>query len=250
MTPAPVTLVNEGGASPLVLLCEHASNQVPAEHGNLGLPDPELRRHIAWDIGAAALARRLSALLDAPLFLGGVSRLVIDLNRPPGSPTSIPEVSEATAIPGNAGITPAERARRAAAWFAPFDAAVARCLDARAAAGRQAVVVGVHSFTPVYLGVPRPWQAGILYGEARRFGTALVAALRAEPGLTVGDNEPYRIEAEMDWTVPRHGDARGLDAALLEVRQDLLGEAAGIEAWAQRLARALRDALSSPPRPA
>ncbi|TCZ52750.1 N-formylglutamate amidohydrolase [Roseicella aquatilis] len=241
--PAPVTLLNPEGAAACVLLCEHASNHVPAEYRDLGLPPEELQRHIAWDIGAAALAGRLSARLDAPLLLGGVSRLVIDLNRPPGSPTSIPEVSEATPIPGNRALSASERARREAAWFAPFDAAVRRVLDARAAAGRPTVVIGVHSFTPVYLGERRPWQAGVLYACATHFAAALVAALAAEPGLLIGDNQPYRIEPEMDWTVPVHGDARGLDAALIEVRQDLLAGDAAIEAWARRLARALRTAM-------
>lgn len=241
--PAPVTLLNAGGSSRCVLLCEHATNHVPAQYHGLGLPPAELQRHIAWDIGAAALARRLSARLDAPLFLPGVSRLVIDLNRPPGTPTSIPTTSEATLIPGNRGIDAAERARREALWFAPFNAAVAGFLEDRAAAGQPVAVVGVHSFTPVYLGERRPWHGGILHARAARFGRALVAALAAEPGLVIGDNEPYRIEPDMDWTVPVHGDARGLDAALLEVRQDLLGDEAGIEAWSGRLAAALEAAL-------
>ncbi|WP_424140440.1 N-formylglutamate amidohydrolase [Roseomonas chloroacetimidivorans] len=133
--PAPVTLVNAEGASPFVLLCEHASNHIPARYDALGLPAHELGRHIAWDIGAADLARRLSALLDAPLILSGVSRLVIDLNRPPGVATSIPERSEDTVIPGNAGIDTVERAVREAAWFHPFHQAVTALLDRRKAEG-------------------------------------------------------------------------------------------------------------------
>lgn len=240
--PAAVTLVNADGASPYVLLCEHASNYIPPAYDALGLPAAELGRHIAWDIGAAVLARKLSARLDAPLFLAGYSRLLIDLNRPLRASSSIPELSEATTIPGNIGIDAAERARRQAAWFTPFHDRVAAFLDARAAAGRDAAVIGVHSFTPVYLGQARPWHAGILHGAATRFGTGLVRLLAAEPGLVIGDNEPYRIEAEYDYTVPVHGDARGLDAVLLEVRQDLLGDEAGCEAWAVRLAAALQRA--------
>jgi predicted N-formylglutamate amidohydrolase len=240
--PAAVSVVNEGGASACVLLCEHASNHVPAEYGTLGLAAEALERHIAWDIGAADLARRLSARLDAPLFLAGCSRLVIDLNRPPRAPTSIPTVSEATEIPGNRGLDDAERERREAAWFRPFHDRVARFLDRRAAAGRPALVVGVHSFTPVFLGVPRPWHAGVLYARAATFGRALVAHLAAGGGLEVGDNEPYRVEPEHDHTVPVHGDARGLDAVLVEVRQDLLGAPGAREAWAARLAAALEAA--------
>jgi len=236
--PPPVTLHNAGGGSPFVLLCEHASSHIPAEYASLGLPAPELERHIAYDIGAAELARQLSALLDAPLFLAGYSRLLIDLNRPLHAPSSIPEVSEATVIPGNLGLGAAERARRQAAWFAPFHDRVAGFLATRPGA----TVIGVHSFTPVYLGERRPWHAGILYAEARRLGTALVHALAADPALVIGDNEPYRIESEFDYTVPVHGDAQRRDAVLLEVRQDLLGTVADCAAWAARLAVALAAA--------
>lgn len=235
--PPAVTALNEGGASRFVLLCEHASNFIPAEYDALGLPAAELKRHIAYDIGAANLARRLSQLLDAPLFLAGYSRLLIDLNRPWRAPSSIPEISEATVIPGNIGIDAAERARRQAAWFTPFHDRVAAFLATRPAAA----VIGVHSFTPVYLGEARPWHAGILYGEARRFGAALVQALAKNPALVIGDNEPYRIELDYDYTVPVHGDAAGRDAVLLEVRQDLLGDDAGCAAWAERLAAALQE---------
>lgn len=241
--PAAVTVVNEGGASPYVLLCEHASNYIPPAYASLGLAERELGRHIAWDIGAADLARGLSRRLGAPLFLSGYSRLLIDLNRPPGAPTSIPVRSEDTDIPGNLDLGAGERERRERDWFAPFHAAVAGLLDRRAAEGRRAVVVGVHSFTPVFLGVSRPWLAGVLYDKAAGFGRALVERLAADLGQdAVGDNEPYKIEPEEhDYTVPVHGDARGLDAALLEVRQDLLAGAAEAEAWAARLAPVFAD---------
>ncbi|WP_426955310.1 N-formylglutamate amidohydrolase [Muricoccus radiodurans] len=240
--PEPVTLLNPEGGGPFVLLCEHASNAIPARLGTLGLPASELARHIAWDIGAAALARRLSALLDAPAVLSGASRLVIDLNRPPGAPTSIPVRSESTDIPGNLNVDPAERAAREAAWFHPFHDAVTALLDSRVAAGRPTRVIGVHSFTPVFTGIARPWHAGVLYDGAKSFARELIAALARQPALVVGDNEPYRIEPDVhDYTVPVHGDRRGLEAVLIEVRQDLLADAAGIEAWAVRL----RDALTA-----
>jgi predicted N-formylglutamate amidohydrolase len=247
--PPAVAAVNEGGASPFVLLCEHASNHIPERYAGLGLPPRDLRRHIAWDIGAADLARGLSRRLDAPLFLSGYSRLLIDCNRPPGAPTSIPTRSEDTDIPGNQDLAPGERARREAAYFAPFHAAVARLLDRRAAERRRTVVLGVHSFTPVFLGVARPWLAGVLYAGAERFGRALVERLAGELGpAAVGDNEPYRIEPEEhDYTVPVHGDARGLDAALLEVRQDLIAGAAEADAWAARLASVLADVAGGVP---
>ncbi|SDB69314.1 N-formylglutamate amidohydrolase [Belnapia rosea] len=237
MTEAAVTTLNPEGSSPFVLLCEHASNHIPEPYKGLGLGTADLARHIAWDIGAAALARQLSARLDAPLFLSGYSRLLIDCNRPLGSPTSIPVLSEATEIPGNRDLPAAEVAARQDRYFRPFHAAVAACLDARR--GRPTIVIGVHSFTPVYLGIARPWQAGLLYADAVALGRGMIEAL-AGPGLTIGDNEPYRIEPEHDYTVPVHGDARGLPAALIEVRQDLLADETGIEAWAVRLVRAFR----------
>ena len=237
--PAAAVCERGDGASPYVLLCEHASNFVPAGYAGLGLPEGELGRHIGWDIGAAALARLISARLDAPLILSGYSRLLIDCNRPLGSATSIPERSEDTVVPGNSGLGAEERDRRAAAYFEPFRAMVAGALDRRARLGIPTILVGVHSFTPVYQGVRRPWEVGVLYGAAVGFGRGFVAALASEAGLVVGDNEPYRIEAGYDYTVPVHGDGRGVPAALLEVRQDLLGGEAGIGAWAERVAGAL-----------
>lgn len=235
----PVVAVNEAGRSPFVLLCEHASRLLPRGYGRLGLPAAELDRHIAWDLGAAEVATRLACLLDAPLFLAGYSRLLIDLNRPPGVPTSIPEVSEATAIPGNVGIDAAERRRRRERWFDPFHRAVTAHLDARR--GRATAVVGVHSFTPVFEGVSRPWHAGVLFRQAERFGEALADAIAVRSGTSVGKNEPYRVSLEHDYTVPVHGDARGLPAALIEVRQDLVTDVFGIERWSRRLAAALAD---------
>jgi predicted N-formylglutamate amidohydrolase len=246
--PAAVTVVNEGGGSPIVLVCEHASNHIPSRYDGLGLAPGDLLRHITWDIGAAALARRLSALLDAPLFLSGYSRLLIDCNRPPGSPTSIVLQSEDTVVPGNQALAAEEIARRQAAWFLPFHDRIAGFLDARTAAGRHSTVLGVHSFTPVFRGARRPWHAGVLYRDAATLGAHLLSGLRSDPSLIVGDNEPYRISLDEDYTVPVHGDARGLPAALIEVRQDLLATSAGIEAWARRLANHLAESGLRRPR--
>jgi len=237
-----VTAENEDGTSPYVLLCEHASNYIPAHYADLGLHGPELRRHIAWDIGAADLSRLLSQRLDAPLFLSGYSRLLIDCNRPLLTPTSIPTRSEDTEIPGNHGLTADEKQRRADAFFTPFQERVAAALDRRA--GTRTIVVGIHSFTPVFRGVARPWHAGVLYAAAAPFGQALVARLAADPDLNVGDNQPYQIGPDTDYTVPIHGDRRGISAALIEIRQDLVGNAAGVEEWAQRLPAALAEAAA------
>lgn len=233
----PVVPVNPAGRSPFVLLCEHASRLMPPGCGRLGLPRAEFDRHIAWDIGAAELATRLACLLDAPLFLAGYSRLLIDLNRPPGSPTSIPEVSELTAIPGNRGLDAAERRRRQELSFEPFHGAVAACLDARDRTGT--IVIGVHTFTPVFKSEPRAWHAGVLFRRADRFGEDLARAVEVRCGSPVGRNEPYAVTLEEDYTVPVHGDQRGLPAALIEIRQDLVTDIYGIERWSRLLAGAL-----------
>lgn len=240
--PPAVTVVNESGASPYFLLCEHASNHIPSRYNRLGLSEADLQRHIAYDIGAAEVARHLSRLLDAPLVLSGYSRLLIDCNRPLTSPTSIPVRSEDTDIPGNIGISDAERAGRDRLFFAPFRETVGRMLDARIAAGRRTILIGMHSFTPVYLGVARVWQAGVLYLNSRDLGRRLIAGLRADPALTVGDNEPYAVTLEGDFTVPWQGENRGLPTALFEVRQDLIADAAGAASWAHRLAGVMSGA--------
>ncbi len=243
--PPPYGVVNPDGASPYLLLCEHASNRIPRALGDLGLPEAERRRHIAWDIGVSALSQHLSRTLDAPLFMTNYSRLVIDCNRPPDVPSAIPEVSETTRIPGNHGLTEAERRQRIDTLFTPFAAAVARRLDRLQQAGKRPVVVGIHSFTPVYFGKERPWHAGVLYGEATDFGRALIRSLEADAALAIGDNEPYTIHPDEDYTVPVHADDRGLPGALIEVRHDLIDTLAGVHAWGERLTRCLEEALSA-----
>lgn len=245
MPPPVVTAINEGGVSPYVLLCEHASNHVPDRYAGLGVAAPDMERHIAWDIGAAELAQHLSRRLDAPLFLSGISRLVIDCNRPLGTPTSIPSISESTPIPGNQGLSDAERDYRASAYFTPFQDRVRAALDRRTRAGTPTILIGIHSFTPVFHGVVRPWHAGVLYAQATTLGHALVAGIEAGGGVCVGDNEPYQILPDEDHTVPVHGDARGIPAALIEVRQDLVASSEGVLAWAGRLAAALSGAVPS-----
>jgi predicted N-formylglutamate amidohydrolase len=230
---------NEGGRSDLVLLCEHASNHVPAEYRRLSLDEQHLARHIAWDIGAAEVTRKLSERLDAPAFLGAYSRLLIDLNRPLSSAGSIPVRSEDTEIPGNMAIDEAERARRSKMMFTPFHERVAAHLDRRRREGRPTRIATIHSFTPVFLGVARSWHAGILFSKARVFGDAVLTALRRDSALNVDANVPYVITREDDYAVPIHGDDRGIPAILIEMRQDLVSSVAGIEEWAERLAAAL-----------
>jgi predicted N-formylglutamate amidohydrolase len=233
--PPPFTIVNANAASPWVLTCDHAGNRVPRALGTLGVSAAERARHIGWDIGAAALTRRLAARLDGWAILQTYSRLVIDCNRPPGVASSIPTRSENTDIPGNVGIGEDAAAARRAAIFDPYHAAIAAELDARQAAGRPAMLVAMHSFTPVYDGEVRPMHAGVLYNRDARLAHALLDGLRAEPGLVVGDNAPYSVSDESDYGIPVHGERRGLLHVEIEVRQDLIGEAE----WAERLARLL-----------
>jgi predicted N-formylglutamate amidohydrolase len=238
----PYGVINPDGASDLLLLCEHALPRIPRRLAHLGLPRSERLRHIGWDIGALSLARDLSARLDAALFHTGYSRLVVDCNRPLDNLSLIPETSETTAIPGNRNLDAQNRAARLDTFFHPFHNAVSRRLDLRASAARRTFVVGVHSYTPVYKGVARPWHAGILYGQATGFAGRMLHALAQEDGLTIGDNQPYRIDHD-DYTVPVHGDARGLPCLLIEVRHDLIDTAEGIAEWAARLERCLRQSM-------
>ncbi len=211
---------------------------MPAEYNRLGLTQSDLRRHITWDPGAAAVTRQLSDYLGAPAFLSAYSRLLIDLNRPLDAPSSIVTRSEATDIPGNLAVDPAERLRRQDRIFAPYHSRVSDYLDLRQQSGSPVWLVSIHSFTPVFKGVPRPWHAGVLFDKAAHLGEALVARLR-RPGVTVGANVPYQTDRAEDYSVPIHGDDRGIPAVLIEIRNDLIADDAGVNDWARHLAVAL-----------
>jgi predicted N-formylglutamate amidohydrolase len=225
-----------------LLLGDHAGNRVPERLGGLGLPPAELDRHIGWDIGVAAQGRRLSASLDAPFIERRYSRLVIDCNRRVDSPDSIPAISDGTAIPRNAEITPADRRRRVDAVYRPYHDAIAALLARRDAGGLRSIVVSLHSFTPVMQGAARPWRLGVLHGGGdARFARAVLAACRAEPGWTTGDNQPYRMD-ETDFTVPEHAFAARRPYVELEVRQDEIADEAGQARVADLLRRVLTRA--------
>jgi predicted N-formylglutamate amidohydrolase len=238
--PAPLTVHNAPGTSPFVLIADHAGQRIPERLGDLGLPQQERDRHIGWDIGIAGVTERLSKKLDAFAILQTYSRLVIDCNRPLQSPTSIVTVSDGTRIPGNLQLDDEARTARALEIFAPYHARITQELDRRAAQSLPSVLVSMHSFTPVFDGFVRPWHAGVLYHRDARLAHALLAALRAEPDLVVGDNQPYAVS---DYAVPVYGEQRGLLHVELEIRQDLIADAAGQEAWAERLARLLPSLL-------
>lgn len=244
--PAAWEIERPSGVSPYLLLCDHAGRRIPRRLGTLGLDESDLRRHIAWDIGAAAVTSRLSALLDATAVLQPYSRLVIDCNRPPESADSIAKISERTTIPGNLALSLDDAAQREAAIFKPYHGKIRAVLDARQARAQSSWLIAMHSFTPVYLDEARRWHAGLLYHRDARMAQALRDLLRREPGLIVGDNEPYSVSDATDVAIPEYGEKRGLPHVELEIRQDLIDSEAGQQQWAERLARMLRMMQNTP----
>ncbi len=229
----------------LLILVDHASNSIAPEYRSLGLPAGELQRHIAYDIGAAPLARTIAERFGAPAILTRFSRLVIDPNRGEDDPTLIMRLSDGAIVPGNAAFDPAERERRLDRFFRPYHAAIGRQVDAMLESGTPPAILSLHSYTPVWKGSRRPWHAGILWDRDPRFARPLIDALAALPGLHIGDNEPYLGALKND-TMYRHATGRGLAHALLEVRNDLIEAPAGVLEWADRLEPILRSILAEP----
>lgn len=232
----------------VLLLCDHAGNRIPRRLAGLGLSPAAqitaLERHIAYDLGAAALTRRLADHLQAPAILSVYSRLVVDLNRAPDDPTFIPEISDGEVIHGNRHLTPAVIAAREAELFAPYHAAIAGWIAARRAAGIVPALLSIHSFTPVMHEFARPWQVGILWDRDPRLPLPLMERLRCLPGVCVGDNQPYSGRNTGGGTIETHATPAGLPNVLIEVRQDVLESADGIALWAERLAAALAPSLA------
>lgn len=239
--PYPVIEANTAGASPFFFTCDHYGRHIPRGLGHLGLPASELERHIAWDIGIAGVAMRLARMMDAHLIAQHYSRLVIDCNRPFDSPGSIPLLSEATTIPGNSGLSAKQIAARRQEIFTPYHARIAEALDARAARKRPTVLISLHSFTPIYAGIERPWHVGTLYQHGHGLPHLLLELLHAEGDLVVGNNEPYSVSHATDYTIPVHGERRSLINSGIEIRQDLIADERGQQQWAERLARILRE---------
>ena len=234
--PAPVSVYNEGGKSPFLLVADHAGNLIPRALGRLGVAEGDWQRHIAWDIGIAGVARALAEALDATLIQQNYSRLVIDCNRPLAAASSIADISETTSIPGNTGLSEEARDIRAREIFRPYHDRIEAELERRREDGRAAVLISLHSFTPVFKGVARPWHAGVLYNRDTRFARCLMALLREDNNLIVGDNAPYTVSDASDYTIPVHAERRGLHHVLIEIRQDLIADADAQCAWALRLA--------------
>lgn len=244
----PVLTANANGTSPFVILCDHATNRIPAKMGNLGLSATERVRHIAWDPGALAVSRMLCELVDAPLVYSTVSRLVIDCNRHEDAPDLIPEKSEDTAIPDNANLDAVERGRRITEYHAPYHAQISQLLDRRAQRGLDTVIVAMHSFTPVYRRQSRVWDIGLIHGENPGFAREVErAALADASDITLGWNEPYSNADGVTYTLERHADARGIDSVMVEIRHDHILEPKGAARWAYRLARWLPAAAAARP---
>ncbi|WEK51990.1 MAG: N-formylglutamate amidohydrolase [Candidatus Kaistia colombiensis] len=239
--PEPVGLIDRGDLSPFVLICDHAGNAVPAALDGLGLGPAELNRHIGIDIGILGVSERLAEQLGASLVFQRYSRLVVECNRRVTSPDSIALVSDGTVVPANADLAPAQRAERLDEIVVPYHRQIETILDRRAEAGIPTILVSMHSFTPSLRAKPfqRPWQIGLCYGADMRFTTPVLEELADETDLVVGSNEPYGVDLNKDYSIPVHGEERGLPYVEFEIRQDLIGEAAGQAEWAARLGRVL-----------
>lgn len=237
-------VVNRDSDAKVVLFCDHGGREVPRSLDRLGLEDKYFERHIAWDIGAEALTRNLAARTGWTAIIARYSRLVIDPNRQLGDPTSIPEVSDGVTVPGNQGLSETARRTREREIFHPYHMELARVIRSHTDRSAAPAILSLHTFTPEFEGVSRPWEASVLWTEDGRLPRRLLAALRGEPGLTVGDNEPYSARLGFGYTTQRHADAHGLANATLELRQDQVETETGVEEWSARLARILAEVLS------
>lgn len=239
---APTITLNEGGRSPLFLVCEHAGRRIPKSLQSLGLPAHELERHIAYDIGAEQVARELCERLDAPLVLQRFSRLVYDCNRPPEATSAIPALSELTEIPGNRDLSEAQKRQRVQEIYEPFHAQVSKLIDLRLNAGQRVIFIAIHSFTPVFKGIARKLDVGLLFDRDRRFTDLIAPLLRAAGRFDVRYNEPYGPADGVCHTLNVHAGVRGLPYSMIEIRNDLIANESGQVEWADRLADVLRRA--------
>lgn len=227
--------------SPFVITGDHAGQRIPAARGTLGLSDVDINRHIAWDIGISGVVEHLAEALDAFAIRQNYSRLVVDCNRPLGSSTLIAELSEATPIPGNIGLSDAQRQQRLDEIYWPYHHAIDAELDRRVAAAVPTLFVSMHSFTPTFHGVPRPWHLGVLHHRRADVASKALALLRESGDWVVGDNEPYAITLTAEYSIPAHAEARDLACIELEIRQDLIANPDQQNVWAVRIAAWLRS---------
>ena len=245
--PPAVHKVNGGGQAPVIIVCDHASDKVPLSLGGLGLSKQEMGRHIAYDIGAAGVAEILSTQLDAPVLFSGFSRLVIDLNRPVDDFTSIREISDGVVVQANRRLSLAEITQRNEELFWPYQKAVGDAIAQKCTGGHLPAIISVHSCTDKMRGHTRPWHIGVLMNKDRRMGDALISTLKLQnPGLCIGDNQPYSGMDPYGYTIETHAMPGGLPNVLLEIRQDLIRDAAGQTEWGQIVSQALKVVLADP----
>lgn len=238
--PAPVELINADSDHPLLLVCEHAGQAIPAALNGLGLGDGDLDSHVGWDIGAGAVTRRMAATLGAPAVIQPYSRLVIDCNRPPDAPDAMPDANHGVRVPGNHALDPAAKAARVVEIFEPFHSAVSKGIQQHP----RRIALSIHSFTPSLNGITRPWHIGLLFRKDTRTSAHLGRLITdARPDLTVGLNQPYQIDDASDWFVPHHGEATGTPHSLIEIRNDLICDGAGQQSWADLLVAAINRYL-------
>lgn len=231
------------GAGQFILICDHASNHIPAELNGLGLAPLELARHIAWDIGARGVTAELSTIFDATAVLSTTSRLVVDCNRHLDAADLIPESSDGTRIPGNTDLTEEARATRVERWFHPYHAAIESLITGRIAQGSFPAVISIHSMTANLAGSARPWQIALSSSGDRSLADPMLSALRRAGDIVVGDNQPYDLDPAVDFSVPFHAIRRKLRHLQVEFRQDEVAESSLQILWAKRFASALTDAL-------
>jgi predicted N-formylglutamate amidohydrolase len=241
----PFEVINPTGPAPLVITCDHASNAVPPDIGEWGVSDAEMQRHIAWDIGAAPIARHLAEAFDAPAILCGTSRLVIDCNRQPNDPSLIPVISDGTAIPANEGLTPEQRALRISTYSDPYHKACREILSERCEAGKRPLLLAVHSMTDRMRGKFRPWEIALSSNENRRATDPALAVLRKLDGVVVGDNEPYDMNIVEDYSTHEHALSRGLDYLQVEFRQDVVATPEGQKRFAALFIPAVAAAIAA-----
>lgn len=241
--PPPFELIDGSADPPVIVVCDHASNRIPRALDGLGLDEHYLHDHIAWDIGAAGVARRLAARCSAFGVISAYSRLVVDLNRSPEDVTAFPPISDGILVPGNVGLDAAAKLARTRALFYPYHDAIEALIEARSRDDCVPVLLGVHSFTPRFHRTERPWHVGVLWDKDPRIALPLLRALRAHAELTIGDNEPYSGRHPADYSIDTHGEARGLAHAGIEIRQDLIVEERGQARWAEILGDALEQIL-------
>ena len=237
---APFEIVNPQGKTAMVIVCDHASNALPPDIGDLGVSAENMERHIAWDIGAAPIALRLAEIFDAPAVLSGTSRLVIDCNRKLHDPTLIPVESDHVPVPANEGLTPEQRLYRVDSYFHAYHEACRKIIGGKLGKGERPLFLSIHSMTERMNGTYRPWEISFSSNKNRRATAPVLNVLKERSDLTIGDNEPYDMDPEQDYSTPEHALSRGLDYIQVEFRQDLVATRKGQDRFAEIFAEGLR----------